>query len=152
MGVTMSIFSSNDFWKVPPGLRAAIPDRLHHSDVLNTVSHGSESFSEERHHKVNIVDLPSFSLSVTIGQLSPGQATRLHRHNYETIIFILKGIGKTMIEDRVIEWKAGDAIYVPVWALHSHQANATGEVQYLACENAPLLQNLGGIALRQEER
>ncbi len=32
----------------------------------------------------------------------------------------------------------------------SHTNTGTGLARYLACENAPLLQNIGGIALRQE--
>lgn len=147
----MSKFSSGDFWKVPSSLQVVLPDRLHHHDVLSAKTNGSESFSTERQHQVHIVDLPSFSLSMTIGHLYPGQATRPHRHNYETVIFILEGTGITKIEDRMIEWMAGDAVYIPVWALHSHHAGMSSEARYLACENAPLLQNLGGIALRKEE-
>jgi gentisate 1,2-dioxygenase len=55
-----------------------------------------------------------------------------------------------MVEDRKIEWKAGDAVYIPVWAWHQHtNTSATASCRYVACENAPMLQNLG-IALREE--
>jgi gentisate 1,2-dioxygenase len=100
---------------------------------------------------VTLVDLPSKTLSATVGGLHPGQSSNRHRHNYETIIVILKGRGRSVIEDRVVEWTTGDALYVPVWAWHHHEnASADESCQYLACENAPLLQNLGGIALREE--
>ena len=82
---------------------------------------------------------------------SPDKRSNRHRHNYETIIVILKGHGRSVIEDHVVEWAAGDAIYVPVWAWHHHEnLSDRDECQYLACENAPLLQNLGGIAVREE--
>ncbi|WP_245592000.1 cupin domain-containing protein [Cystobacter fuscus] len=98
-----------------------------------------------------IVDLPSRTLSLTIGHLRAGQSTRLHRHNYETILYITKGQGYTLVEDRKVEWKAGDAVYVPVWAWHRHvNTDARHEAEYVACENTPLLQNLGEIALREE--
>ena len=60
-----------------------------------------------------IVELPSRSISVTIGHLKEGQRTRLHRHNYETIIYVVKGCGYSLVENEKVEWKAGDALYVP---------------------------------------
>jgi len=101
---------------------------------------------------VHVVDLPSQTIGVTLGGLEPGQITSRHRHTYETIIYILEGEGATFIEDVAVEWKAGDAVYLPVWAWHYHQnASESKSCRYIACENAPLLQNLG-VALREEEK
>jgi gentisate 1,2-dioxygenase len=109
-----------------------------------------EPFSRERKHPVWVVDLPSRVLSMTIGGLEPGQTTSKHRHTYETILYVLEGEGVTLIEDRTVEWKAGDAIYIPVWAWHQHtNASSTNACRYIACENAPMLQSLG-VALREE--
>ena len=43
-----------------------------------------------------------------------------------------------------MEWKAGDALCIPIRALHN-QGNLkdTGPARYIACENAPMLQNPG---------
>ncbi|PQQ24557.1 hypothetical protein C6H64_21100 [Photorhabdus luminescens] len=87
---------------------------------------------------------------MTIGHLDKNESTRMHRHNYETVIYITQGKGYSRIGDRTVPWRAGDAIYVPVWADHQHINTGEEEAIYLACENAPLLQNLGGIALREE--
>jgi gentisate 1,2-dioxygenase len=142
-------FGSKDFAKVPARLTAEVPERLAHRNVLD--SRADDAFSAERKHPVTLIDLPSKTLSVTVGGLLPGQASGRHRHNYETILVVLRGKGRTVIEDRVVEWSAGDAVYIPVWAWHHHEnASASADCQYLACENAPLLQNLGGIALREE--
>jgi gentisate 1,2-dioxygenase len=96
-----------------------------------------------------VVDLPSKVLSVTIGGLSPGQSTNRHRHTYETIIYVLEGEGFTMVEDRKVAWRAGDAVYIPTWAWHQHTSTSERPCRYIACENAPMLQNLG-VALREE--
>ena len=142
-------FTSSDFDKTKPTLGVVLPERLLHADVRGTGQR--QGFSAERKHGVAIVDLPTKTLSVTLGDLEPGQSTNKHRHNYETVLYILAGRGHTVVEDRKVEWKKGDAVYVPVWAWH-HHVNDDGEnpASYLACENAPLLQNLGGIALREE--
>jgi mannose-6-phosphate isomerase-like protein (cupin superfamily) len=68
----------------------------------------------------------------------------------ETIIYVVKGCGYSLVENEKVEWKAGDALYVPVWAWHRHFNTGDDEAEYVACENAPLLQNLGNIALREE--
>lgn len=88
---------------------------------------------------------------MTIGGLEPMESTRQHRHNYETIIYVIKGRGESLINDRVVQWEAGDAVYVPIWSFHSHRNTSEKEqALYIASENAPMLQNLG-IALRQEK-
>jgi len=66
------------------------------------------------------------------------------------IIYVLEGEGYTLIEDQRVEWAAGDAVYVPVWAWHQHSnTSKTSLCRYVACENAPLMQNLGA-AVREE--
>jgi quercetin dioxygenase-like cupin family protein len=147
-----SNFSSGDFANVAHRLRAEVPDTLVHTDVLGThASTVDTEFSLKRHHLVRPVKLPSRVLSVTIGGLEPGESTRKHRHNYETIIYFLSGSGMSVVEGTQVRWVAGDAIYIPVWAWHQHLSDAGSEpVRYVACENAPMLQNLG-IALREED-
>ncbi|OWO78752.1 cupin [Photorhabdus luminescens] len=145
-----TFFSSGDFGKVPEKLIEDKPAKLIHEDVLNSEVSQDLNFSNERRHKVAMVNLPSKVLSMTLGGLQPGQSTRKHRHSYETIIYIINGEGYSLIGEQHVAWKAGDAIYVPVWAWHQHvNSSAINEVLYVACENAPMLQNLG-LAVREE--
>ena len=145
-----SPFSSADFWRVPDRLQANPPARLIHRAVMGSQNQITEAFSDERRHPVQVVDLPSRTLSMTIGRLLALQTSRCHRHNYESLIYMCEGSGVTFIEGRPVEWEKGDAVYIPVWAWHYHQNRADTECLYIACENAPLLQNLGNIALREE--
>ncbi len=140
-------YSSKDFGRTQATLTAELPDRLVHRGVETTAR--DDKFSSERKHPVFVVDLPSKVLSVTIGGLAPGQSTGRHRHTYETIIYVLEGEGFTQIEDQKVTWRAGDAVYIPVWAYHQHTCTGEGACRYVACENAPMLQNLG-VALREE--
>jgi quercetin dioxygenase-like cupin family protein len=142
-------FTSADFGKVPPALTADRPERLLHADVLQGAAPADGAFSRERGHLVRMVDLPSRALSMTLGGLAPGESTRKHRHNYETLIYVVAGAGVSLIEEREVHWRAGDAFYVPTWAWHQHRNPNAESALYVACENAPMLQNLG-IALREE--
>lgn len=142
-------FHSGDFALTPPAIPVQVPMRLIHKNVEQ--SGGEDGYSQERKHPVYVTDLPSHAISMTIGGLLPGGKSNRHRHTYETIIYILAGRGYSEIEDRRIEWEAGDAIYIPVWAWHHHvNLDSDNPAKYLACENAPMLQNMGMLAIREE--
>ncbi len=142
-------FSSMDFHQTFARPVFIMPSKLIHQNVEQAGVHGQ--FSTERKHPVFFVDLPSQNISMTIGGLLPSQMTNRHRHTYETILYVIEGSGYTEIEDSKVEWQAGDAVYIPSWAWHRHQnASSTKSAKYIACENAPQLQNLG-VALREEE-
>jgi quercetin dioxygenase-like cupin family protein len=142
-------YSSKDFGKTRSEPVALIPEKLKHAELEKDSL--DADFSNVRKHPVFVADLPSRTMCMTIGHLAKGQKTRRHRHTYETLIYIMEGVGRTTVEDRVVEWKAGDAIYVPVWAWHNHENLGNSLCRYVACENAPLLQNIAGVALREEE-
>lgn len=141
-------FHSADFHRTPPRPRVVLPDRLAHPAVEQGGPEGE--YSQARKHPVFFVDLPSHAISVTIGWLEPGQFSNRHRHTYETIVYVLEGEGYSYVGGRRVAWKQGDAVYVPVWAWHNHVNTGPGRARYLACENAPMLQNMGGVALREE--
>ena len=140
-------FSSKDFNETKSDFSVSLPEKLIHKDVCNTGE--NQQFNEERKHPVHIVDVDSKTMSMTIGKLLVDQKTNKHRHSYETIIYVQQGRGRSYIEDEIVEWSAGDAIYVPVWAWHCHENLGDNECVYIACENTPLLQNLG-VAIREE--
>lgn len=144
-------FHSADFDKTPPTFPVELPDRLVHRAVEK--DDVRTAYSAERKHPVQFVDLPSHAISLTIGELVPGGRSNRHRHTYETILYVLEGRGYSVIEDRKIEWEPGDAVYIPVWAWHYHvNADPEKPARYLACENAPMLQNLGRLAIREEAK
>jgi pyrroloquinoline quinone (PQQ) biosynthesis protein C/quercetin dioxygenase-like cupin family protein len=110
----------------------------------------AEEFSRSRGHPVYEVSLPSRSMSFSIGELAPSQATSNHRHAYETLIYVLQGSGWSVIEGRRVEWRTGDALYVPPWNWHQHFAGDEKSV-YLSGTNLPLLNQLGQTVVRQEQ-
>lgn len=149
MEITTQQFSSKDFHQTFARPVYVKPEKLIHRNVEQSVEHNQ--FSTERKHPVFFVDLPTKNVSMTVGGLLPGQLTNRHRHTYETVLYVLEGKGYTEVEGEKVEWQAGDAVYIPSWAWHRHQnLSDTEPARYLACENAPQLQNLG-VALREEE-
>ncbi|KLT69904.1 MULTISPECIES: cupin domain-containing protein [Flavobacterium] len=146
---TKEQFSSKDFHQTFARPTFVKPEKLIHRNVEDAGVHNQ--FSTERKHPVFFVDLPSKNVSMTIGGLLPDQMTNRHRHTYETVLYVIEGHGYTEVEDERVEWKAGDAVYIPSWAWHRHKnLSSEASAKYIACENAPQLQNLG-VALREEE-
>jgi hypothetical protein len=93
-------FTSAGFAKVSSAPRPDVPERFLHRDVRSQADARTGAASENRKRMVRLVDLPSSSLSVIIGRLTPGEETRTHRYNYETIIHVLEGAGRSRIEGR----------------------------------------------------
>lgn len=145
------IYSSRDFGDTASKIEPAKPDRpLIHRNVTGSSNKANDSFTSDRKHPVHIVDLPSRAVSVSIGGIDPGGRTRKHRHSYETIIYVLRGHGYSVVEGERIDWEAGDAVLVPRWTWHQHfNTSETEYAEYLGAENAPMLQNLG-LGLREE--
>ncbi|BDS09407.1 cupin domain-containing protein [Aureispira anguillae] len=146
---TKKEFSSKDFHQTFARPVAHLPENIIHRNVEQAGVH--QQFSTERKHPVFFIDLPTKNISVTIGGLLPNQITNKHRHTYETVLYVIEGTGWTEVEDKKVEWKAGDAVYIPSWAWHRHgNLSSDQPAKYIAAENAPQLQNLG-VALREEE-
>ncbi len=119
-----------------------------HRQIENSLD---EQFSKERQHPCYIAKLPSHTASMNVGVVVAGGTSGNHRHYYESLIYIIKGIGYSVVEDNKVEWEAGDIIYAPPWSWHQHfNTDPDNEVRYVAYTNAPLLQNVGGIARREE--
>jgi quercetin dioxygenase-like cupin family protein len=91
-----------------------------------------------------IVDLPCKTMCMTVGNLQPGKKSGKHRHSYESVMYITEGEGYTMIEDKRVDWKAGDAVYFPVWAWHYNvNTSLSKNAKYVSCDNAPQLHSSG---------
>jgi gentisate 1,2-dioxygenase len=145
---TISRATSADFGKTTDDVKVKMPDKV---IVRQLEKHKDSAYSEERQCSVFIADLPSYTVSVDITLIKPDSNDRKHRHYYETLLFILAGSGYSIIEGERVEWEAGDALHIPPWLWHQHfNKDSDKEVRYLACTNSPLLQGVGGVAIREE--
>lgn len=125
-----------------------IPERLLHQNVELKHIEGKE----DNEPPFYIVDLASKTMCMTIGNIKPNSKSGKHRHSYETIMFITEGEGYTMVENRKVEWKKGDAVFIPVWTWHYNVNTSDSETaKYVSCDNAPMLHNIGLAMFEPEE-
>ncbi len=110
-----------------------------------------EQFSKERQHPCYIAKLPSHTAGMNVGVVVAGGTSGNHRHYYESLIYIIKGNGYSVVEGNKVEWEADNIIYAPPWSWHQHFNTVPDKaVRYLSGTNAPLLQSIGDIDCREE--
>ncbi|HKF71064.1 MAG TPA: AraC family ligand binding domain-containing protein [Stellaceae bacterium] len=79
---------------------------------------------------------PSFFATMTIRP--PKIVDRPHRHTSAAINYYFAGSGRSTVEGRVFEWKAGDLMLsAPGWAVHNH-ASYDESVYELTVQDQPL--------------
>lgn len=79
---------------------------------------------------------PSFFATITIRPANI--VDRPHRHTSAAINYYFKGSGRSTVEGKVYEWKAGDLMLsAPGWAVHNH-ASHDEQVYELTIQDQPL--------------
>jgi gentisate 1,2-dioxygenase len=79
---------------------------------------------------------PSFFATMTIRP--PKIVDRPHRHTSAAINYYFHGTGRSTVEGKVVEWKAGDLMLsAPGWAVHNH-ASYDDFVYELTVQDQPL--------------
>jgi quercetin dioxygenase-like cupin family protein len=87
-------------------------------------------------------------LSAHVAELAPGTNSVRHRHTTEAYLYIVKGVGYSIInydgqpEERV-EWSEGTLLSPPVWAWHQHfNTSETETARYLAIQDTGLIRHM----------
>lgn len=146
---TLSHATSASVASVPNEVTTRVPSKL----IDKAVDKGlkMDKFGKVRKHPMRVVDLPSYTISMHLSEIPHGGRTGLHRHHNEAIVYILSGEGYSEIGGRKVDWREGDALYIPPWVWHAHyNKDRLHPARYLAATNSPLLQNIGDIDRREE--
>ena len=79
---------------------------------------------------------PNFFATMTVRP--PNIVDRPHRHSSAAINYYFSGSGRSTVEGKVVEWKAGDLMLsAPGWAVHNH-ASFDEPVYELTIQDQPL--------------
>ena len=113
--------------------RTPDPTRLlwrQHGRVIPLYSNTNERLNIE--FQVERLPLKTETLDPRVVKIPVGRYNENHRHAHETIFYIMSGEGKVVVDDCVIEVKAGDVVSVPRWAMHQTQNTGSTEMVMLA--------------------
>lgn len=90
-----------------------------------------------------------------LSELPPGARSVNHRHTTEAVIYIVKGVGYSLVgwddeELHRIDWQEGDMFSFPVWMWHQHfNASETETCRYLAVQDTFHLKSVGLHAIER---
>jgi gentisate 1,2-dioxygenase len=97
---------------------------------------------EYRHPQTGGSVMPTMACRAQM--LRPGEHTKAHRHTGSAVYYIAKGQGMTIIDGKQFNWRQGDIIAIPPWALHEHANGSAKEDAILfSIQDAPVLNALG---------
>src|SRR5215510_3198920 len=82
--------------------------------------------------EVERLPLKTETLDSRIVRIPAGKYNENHRHAHETIFYIMSGEGRILVDNSVVEVKAGDVVFVPRWAMHQSQNSGNTEMVILA--------------------
>jgi gentisate 1,2-dioxygenase len=90
-------------------------------------------------------------LSTLVAEIPPGGRSGAHRHLYEEVNYILSGEGYSIVEDKRYDWKAGDALCIPVFGWHQHFNTGGEPARFLVHTTRVLMENIGQQVTQQGE-
>jgi mannose-6-phosphate isomerase-like protein (cupin superfamily) len=90
-------------------------------------------------------------MSTLMAEIPAGKRSGCHRHLYEEINYVMSGSGYSIIDDRRYDWKAGDAMSIPVFGWHQHFNTGSEPVRFLVHTTRPCMENFGHMVVQQGE-
>lgn len=90
-------------------------------------------------------------MATVVAQIPPGKRSGAHRHLYEEVNYILSGEGYSIVDDKRYDWKAGDALCIPVFAWHQYFNTGSEPVRILSHSTRSAMENVGLQVTQQGE-
>lgn len=90
------------------------------------------------------------ALATSLMQIDEGTHSGSHRHLYDEILYVVRGSGRAIVDDRSYDIKAGDSLSIPLFAWH--QFFSTSEpLLLLSHDTRPAMENLGLVLTQHGE-
>jgi gentisate 1,2-dioxygenase len=97
---------------------------------------------EYRHPLTGGSVLPTMACMIQL--LRPSEHTKAHRHTGSAVYHVVQGEGFTVIDGQRFDWRKGDILAVPPWAVHEHaNASKSADAVLFSIQDLPVLKALG---------
>jgi len=84
------------------------------------------------------------TLGCWIQMLRPGEHTKRHRHTSSAVYFVVRGEGRTVVGEKVLEWSKHDSFVIPNWAWHEHlNRSKSAEAILFSVNDIPVMNAFG---------
>ncbi len=138
---TSEIAARDEFNRQYPPVKGLVVE-----DDLRKMELPERPWRKNRGHYFDLGDYEV--LSAHISELMPGRASVRHRHTTEAYLYVVKGLGYSLInyDDEpieVVEWQEGTLFAPPRWAWHQHfNLDENDTSRYLAVQDTGLLRTM----------
>jgi gentisate 1,2-dioxygenase len=72
-----------------------------------------------------------------------GERLKARRVAGSAVFCVAQGEGRTIIDGQVFDWRKGDILALPSWALHEHANTGSGDAILFSINDRPVLEALG---------
>ncbi len=84
------------------------------------------------------------TIGTTLQRLRPGITLEPHRHTGSSVYYVIRGRGRTVVNQCVFDWGPGDFFAIPAWASHAHSnASSCEDALMFHVNDFPALRALG---------
>jgi pyrroloquinoline quinone (PQQ) biosynthesis protein C/quercetin dioxygenase-like cupin family protein len=102
----------------------------------NTVEELNIEFAVRR------VNFSAEVFDVRLVEIAPGKNNEKHRHPHESLLSVIRGCGRILLDDHEIKVGPGDTVFVPRWAVHQTHNSGAETLVVLATTDYALTQRV----------
>ncbi|MEM0068271.1 MAG: cupin domain-containing protein [Saccharolobus sp.] len=84
--------------------------------------------------------------------IKPKISTKPHSHNMASIYLVVKGKGYSIVGEKKLEWESGDVFVVPANEIHYHVNTGEEDSILFDVTDSGLLESLGILEFKEQER
>ena len=83
------------------------------------------------------------TMSCRVQMIRKGEKTRAKRVTGSSVVHVVQGKGRSVIEGKTFDWEKGDIIALPSWAQHDFAATGGEDAILFSISDRPVLETLG---------
>ncbi|MBJ3775344.1 cupin domain-containing protein [Acuticoccus sp. 2012] len=84
------------------------------------------------------------TIGTVLQRLRPGISLAPHRHTGSSVYYVIRGTGRTVVDDETFDWGPGDFFAIPSWSRHAHaNRSQTDDALLFQVNDIPAVRALG---------
>ena len=99
-------------------------------ELVYKVENGSATFKDVTRRRLFSEGAPS-GMELRYFEVAPGGHTTLEKHEHIHLVIPIRGSGRCLVGDRVVDLRVNDLVHVPSWAWHQFRASESDYLGFL---------------------
>ncbi len=117
------------------------PDFLVFDEISSRAALSAAKPDPDGRRRIVLAAVSMKTMELSFEQLPAGASTRQVQTTQSQVLVVVEGSGITQVGSKSMEWRRGDVIAIPAWAVHRHEAHE--ESSFFSVSDMPTLERLG---------